>query len=132
MRDRYVGDAFNQICKDAETTADWYVCLMASESRYGGPEEGGWWTNDTHVEAYKKFPSEELAEAAKEAIDKLAKELSEAARTEYGRQCLREMEWLEERWLDADYLPEPDGPEQYYVIVSRGIPESEYGPTHYE
>jgi hypothetical protein len=32
------------------------------------------------------------------------------------------MEWLEERGLDADYLPEDDGPSNYRVIVCDELP----------
>jgi hypothetical protein len=129
----YIREAFNKICEQARQTESWFVNLCESSPYYGGPEEGGWWGHDTHVVAYQEFPSEELAEAAKEQVLKLAKELQEESRREYGEYCLRSMEWLEARELDADYLPEPDGPSEYYVAVTRGAPaEATYGCRHYE
>jgi hypothetical protein len=132
MRDSYIHDAFFQVCKEAINTEEWYVSLMQHEQYYGGPEEGGWWGTDTHVVAFKVYPSEQLADDAKTLIAKLAEELTIECQKEHGQQCLREMDWLEARGLDADWLPEPDGPTRYSVIVSQGIPEETRGPRHYE
>jgi len=82
--------------------------------------------------AFQSFDSEEGAKAAAEQVRKLAKELEETARKEHGEQCLREMEWLDARGLDADYLPEVDGPSKFHVVVSQGLPEESSGPRHYE
>ena len=127
-----IQDAFNQVCKNAKQAQGFYVCLMQKTQRYGGPEEGGWWTNDRIVVAYQYFTTEEQASAAKEQVEKLAEEMTQDEKRLYGEHCLRQMEFLDARGLDADYLPENDGPEEFYVTVSEGIPEPSYGPSHYE
>lgn len=128
----YIQEAFNLAISNAEQPQAWYVCLMESIPFYGGPEEGGWWGCDSILIAYKEYVSEELAQKAKEAVDKLAKDLQDEARAEYGERCLRELDWLEQRGLDADWLPEPDGESEYHVIVTQSIPENYYGCRHYE
>lgn len=125
-------EAFDEVCKEAKEPKGSYVCLMEQVQRYIGPEEGGTYANDNILIAYQWFDTEEAAEAAKEAIEKLAEELTNNDRREHGRHCLESMEWLDARGLDADYLPEPDGPSEYYVMVSSGVPSNSYGPTHYE
>lgn len=129
--DRYIQQAFETVCKQAKPAEGFYVVLMENCPYYGGPEEGGWWGNDRIVCAYQWCDTEEEAEAVAEAVRKLAKELKEESQKEYGEQCLREMDWLEARGLDADFLPEPDGPSDYYVCVMRGIPENNYGRRGY-
>jgi hypothetical protein len=99
---------------------------------YGSPEEDGWWGRNTYVVAFKEYPTEELAQAAAEQVRKLAKELTDRSRCEYGEHCLREMEWLEARGLDVDFLPEPNGPSEYSVWVTNKIPQNNYGFRHYE
>jgi hypothetical protein len=128
----YLQAAFDEVCQEAKTAEGWYVCLMCSEPYYGGPEEGGWWGSDTSVVAYQYFSTEEAAEAACESVKVLAKKLEDEARESYGRQCLAEMKWLDACNLEPDYLPEPDGPESYYVCVTQEIPESSRGSRHYE
>lgn len=119
----YLQDAFDAVCKDAKPAEGWYVSLMETVPYYGGPEEGGWWGSDTHIVAYQFFPTEEQAQAATTKVQRLAEELQDEARKSFGEHCLREMEWLDARGLDADYLPEPDGESKFYVLVSRGLPE---------
>lgn len=101
----------------------WYLVLLVRIPFYGGPEEGGWYGEDVNLVAYKQYNSKEDAERGLDAVKKLAKQLSDEARTEYGKQCLREMEFLDARGLDADYLPEPDGPEEYSVEICEELPE---------
>lgn len=132
MRDSYIQEAFNLVCSEAKQAEGFYVVLMECTSRYGGPEEGGWWAHDTIPVAYQYFHTEVAALAAKEAIERMAEELTQDARRQHGDYCLRTMEWLDARGLDADYLPEPDGPTEYYVYVGDGVPEGSMGPTHYE
>jgi hypothetical protein len=110
-------EAFFGICKDAIPAKSYYVSLYLNQSFYGGPEEGGWWGSDTVLIAYQQFPTEEAAQTAREAVEKLASELNTQSRREFGEQCQREMEWLEARGLDADYLPEVDGEDSYFVAV---------------
>lgn len=127
----YLRDAFRAVCDQARDTETWYVSLMEEAPYYGGPEEGGWWGTDTHLVAYQEFPSEFHARLAAEKVEQLARELEDEARKEYGEQCLRELDWCEQRGLDADYLPEPDGPSTYHVVISQGLPEEVRGPRHY-
>lgn len=82
---------------------------------------------DNIVLAYQFFSTEEAAQAACDKVKVLAKELQEQSQKNHGEHCLNQMEWLEERGLDSDYLPEVDGPSEYNVIVSEGLPESTYG-----
>ena len=127
----YFESAFNAICNKAEKAVGSYVCLMAEETYYGGPEEGGWYGQDCILIAYQHFNNAEDAEIARQKIEELAEELSEQSRKDFGNQCLRELEWLEERGLEPDFLPEPDGDTKYYVIVSETIPSEKYGDRHY-
>ena len=128
----YLNEAFHAVINDAKPAEKWYVSLMESVPYYGGPEEGGWWGNDSHLVAYREFPSEESAEAAREAVDKLALELKAESHKSFGERMLRELDWLDARGLEADWLPEPDGESDYYVVVSQGIPEESLGVRHYE
>jgi hypothetical protein len=127
----YLKSAFDQVCKDAKQAQGFYVCLMEYQPFYGGPEEGGWWGHDISLVAYQWFPTEEQAETARLAVLKLAKELEAESRKDYGRQCLREMDWLDARGLDANFLPEPDGPSTFSVVVSEGLPEETRGCRQY-
>lgn len=129
-----IENAFHKICTEATRNEgkSWYVVLMWSQDRYGGPEEGGWWTTDYVPSAWQRFATEEQAETAKEAVLKLATELNNEAKRAHGEYCQRSMEWLDARGLDADYLPEPDGPESYSVWVMDHVPTESRGATHYE
>jgi len=118
----HIRQAFETICNEATESTNWYVSLVEKISYYGGPEEGGWWGNDIELIAFQQYPSEELANAAAEKIKTLAEELTTQAQAEYGQHCLDSMEWLEARGLDADFLPEPDGPSEYSVRVTEGEP----------
>ena len=109
---------------------DW---ILENEEKYAqwrdahGVERGtirGWWGEDRTVQAYQWFETEEAAKTAGQEIERLARELTEQESRNYGRQCLRETAWCEARGLDADYLPEPDGPSDFYVLVSEGLPNS--------
>lgn len=128
--DNYTFAAFHGICKNAISSEEWFVCLMERDRVYLGPWEGGTWGDDTRVEAWQSFPSEELARKAAKAVEELAKELSEASRREHGKQCLREMKWLEDRGLEADFLPEPTTTD-YYVWVGQEIPEAQTALREY-
>lgn len=127
----YIQEAFNKICTDNQKANTHYVCLMESVPFYGGPEEGGWWGSDNILIAYKEYPTEELAYEAKEAVLKLAQELNDTEKKRYHQQCADQCDWLEQRSLDADYLPENDGPSEYYVTVEESIPQNRFGDRHY-
>jgi hypothetical protein len=42
------------------------------------------------------------------------------------------MEWLEARGLDADYLPEMNGAEEYFVLVTETVPNYQNSKPSYE
>lgn len=126
-------EAFFSICQNAQEPQRSYVSLYASQPFYGGPEEGGWWGSDQELIASDLCHSEEEANAKLAKIKELAKQLHAESRKEFGLQCLREMEWLDSRGLDADYLPEPDGETTYFATIEqqRGSQERR-GNRHYE
>lgn len=128
----YLEDAFDKICTEAKETVGIYLSLVEDVPFYGGPEEGGWWGTDTHVMKYQHFTTMEAAEIAKAKVEELAASLEADAHRAYGEQCLREMEFLDARGLDADYLREPDGPSKFYVVLSDTVPENRRGCRHYE
>lgn len=132
MRDSYIQAAFEKVCSEAKQATGFYVCLMERCPYYGGPEEGGWWGSDTHVLAYQHYDTEEAAEAAKEAVQALAEEMNQTAQREFGERCLREMEFCDARGMDYDELPEPDGENEYYVLMCEGLPEESRGCRNYE
>lgn len=119
---RYLRQAFDLVCDEQKTPEYWYVCLVDHVRAYGGPEEGGWFYSVRTLEAYQQFPTRELAEEAAEKIKVLAEELSRDAQRSHGEYCLRQLEWLDARGLDADWLPENDGPSQFEVLVTEEIP----------
>lgn len=128
----YIQSAFEAVCKSALQAEDVYVCLMERSSFYGGPEEGGWWGEDVALVAHQQFDTREQAEAAREDVETLAEELEAEARKSFGDQCLREMDWCEARGLEADWLPEPDGPSEFTVcVVTDGLPQSYRGCRQY-
>ncbi len=133
MSDNYFTEAFHQICKEAvQANKSVFVCLMEKIPFYGGPEEGGWWGADYILQSYQEFPNEEIANQIVEKVFKLAQELNQEAQKQYGDQCLRDIKWLEARGLDANFLPEPDGPSEYFILVTKDIPQNVYGSRHYE
>lgn len=127
----FIQEAFNQICNRAEAPREWYVCLMESVPYYGGPEEGGWWGRDVLCVAYQAFATLEAAEAVRAKVGALAATLATQSLREHGDRCLQELEWLEARGLPADWLPEPDGPSEYSVIVSESVPMNSRGCREY-
>lgn len=126
-------EAFNKVCSQAKQRESHYVSLYCRHSFYGGPEEGGWWGTDVILEATQEFPTKELAQSAKVEIEKLAAKLTADERRSHDRMCLNQMEWLDNRGLEADYLPENDGPDEYKVYIEQTPGEHEsYGCRHYE
>ena len=126
--------AFHQICKNAQMPKGGVYCSLYSvENRYGGPEEGGWWYDDYTLIATEHFPTEELAEEARDKIRTMAREMTEDAARDHCRQMAESCDWLESRGLDADYLSEPDGPTVYSVLIEQtpGDRETTERP-HYE
>lgn len=120
-------DAYLETIPDAEPSEIVYVSLYSNIPFYGGPEEGGWYGEDTVLIAYYAC-EKRIAKKLKKQINKLAKEKSKRELEKYGDHCLRTCEWLNQRGLDPDYLPEPDGPVTYFVVVEKQ-PGSR---THYD
>ena len=112
-----LSEAFHEACENAQDPEGFWVSLYQKSPYYGGPEEGGWWGEDIIIVSYKYYPTKESAEAAMNSVKKLAESETMRAKAEYGDQCLRESEWLEERGLDDNYLSEPDGPDEYFVVL---------------
>lgn len=128
-----IREAFFSVCTESKPAESNYLSLYAREPYYGGPEEGGWWGSDCNLVAYQQFDTQEALEAAKTSVEALAAELTAQSRREFGEQCLREMEWLESRGLDADFLPEPDGETTYFVVCEESPgSRSSVGCRHYE
>jgi hypothetical protein len=122
-------EAFNKALADNVRTPDrWYVCLIRREPFYGGPQEGGWWGEDRHLVAYAEFPTEEAANEALGHIEKLAKEITEDDARQFGEMCLRECELAEARGYDASDLPEVNGPDEHFVLITQELPKlTEFG-----
>lgn len=131
--DSYVQYAFDAVCEEAETAEGAFLTLYESVPFYGGPEEGGWWGSDCIIAAYQRFSTREQAEAAKGKVDELAQRLKADAKRDYGNQCRDELDWLEERGLEPDFLPEPDGPSDFFVVIESELGSHESrGCRHYE
>jgi hypothetical protein len=118
----YLEHAFNTVADNARKPDVCFVCLMERTCEYGGPEEGGWWNHDAYCVAYREYATREAAELAKEQIEALATELTDESRREHGNHCLRQMEWLDARGLEADWLTEDDGPSEFYIAVCDIVP----------
>jgi hypothetical protein len=128
-----INEAFFTVCDNAEPASECYVSLYLNTPYYGGPEEGGWWGSDCSLVAFRKFDTEQAADAALERVKELAKELNEQAKREFGEHCLRQMEWLDARGLDSDFLPEVDGESSYWVCIEEMPGQyASRGCRHYE
>ena len=132
MSAEFMQSAFDGVCKEAKLAKGAYVSLMVKVPYYGGSEEGGWWGYDTHLVKYQWYQIEEEAQAAKDRVLKLADELGAQAKREDDAAMARSCEWLEQRGLDANFMPEPDGPEEYYVVMSDHLPSGRTGSRQYE
>jgi hypothetical protein len=123
-------DAFDQIATTTKCGKH-FVVLTEVQEYYGGPEEGGWWGHDYIPIKFAAYGSLEEAEAVAKRVQSLAEKLNRQAYRSWGDDCARECEWLDARGLDSDYLPEPDGPNRYYVDVLDHIPQPKYGDRYY-
>ncbi len=126
-------EAFTKVCSEAKKPEGCYVSLYCDRPFFGGHEEGGWWGSDTTLVAYQWYPTAEAAEAAVVSVKKYAEQKTAEAKRAYGEQCTRELEWLDERGLDSDALPEVNGEETFWVTneVLPGSHESQ-GNRRYE
>lgn len=123
---------FYEICKNASPAGKYYVSLYAKSQYYGGHEEGGWWGTDIHLVASQEFSTLASAEVALEQIQTLAKQRTDDERDRYGKRCIEQLAWLDERGLDADYLPD-EAPDTYFVVVEERVGSREsQGVRHYE
>lgn len=111
--------AFFRQCRRAIPADEWYVSLYRVTPFYGGPEEGGWWGEDTRLVATQLASTKDQARQMRRQVRRLAKRLSRRAQREYGDRCLAETEWLDSRGLDDSFLPEVDGEEHFWVAVER-------------
>lgn len=128
-----IEEAYRKIIADSKSAGRWYVNLYCSKPFYGGPEEGGWWGRDVVLVETKMVSSEEVAIQLKDEVEKEAVRLTIESKRQYGERCLRETEWLDRRGLDDDYLPQPDGPCSYYVLIETVPGEAEHrGNRQYE
>ena len=98
-----------------------YVSLYLRVPFYGGPEEGGCWGEDVVLESYCEFPCTRLARGAMNGIKEEVEKMNSEAKRRYGEYCLSSMEWLDERGLDASYLPEVNGEESYFCVIERQV-----------
>lgn len=118
-----IQEAFDQLISDAiwPNGQRWYLILVETIKAYG-PEEGGWTYPIQSLLAYKVFPSKEQADAARANVEKLIKELEYNAKKAHDRMCLEQMEWLDARGLEFDYLLEVDSFVQYSVSIVDTLP----------
>ena len=128
-----IEEAFFAVCDDAEPAQASYVSLYVDLPYYGGPEEGGWWGSDTELVAYRRCSNLIEAQAISERVQELAKQMSKDARDAFNRGCAAQVEWLEARGLDDNFLPEVDGEARYWVAVEdRAGSCVSTGSRHYE
>ena len=97
----------------------WYVTLYCEVSFYGGPQEGGWWGHDTVAAASQHYGTRDEGMKALKAVQDAAEGLTKDAERAHGARCLQEMDWLDQRGLDADFLPEVAGADGYFAVVER-------------
>lgn len=117
MTDNALAAAYAELCAEAEQSTRKCVSLYSTVRAYGGPEEGGWWYDIAECLASQWCSSEAEAEALKARCQARADELTLDALARHGEYCLRSMDFLEARGLDADYLPEPDGAAEYWIAI---------------
>lgn len=128
-----INEAFNAVIPDALPAGRFFVSLYRNDPYYGGPEEGGWWGNDTTLVSYKEFPTKEQADDVLELVKRMAQQQSREAEIAWGDWCGRTVDEAEARGLEASDLPEVDGPTSYFACVEE-TPGSHdcRGSRHYE
>jgi hypothetical protein len=128
-----IKDSFFKICDDAKHSGKYYVSLYTRTPYYGGPEEGGWWGSDVRLIAYKEYLTEEHANFILNKVNKYADELNKESKRSFSKKCSDEMDWLDARGLESDYLPEVDGEEEHFVVVEENLgSHKSQGCRHYE
>lgn len=110
-------DAFHEMFPQVESPEAHFVTLYEVKSLYGGPEEGGWWYDWYTPIATKQVPTEDMALELQAKIRKRAEEMRKESAREWARSMRESCEWAEARGLDPADLPEPDGPDNFVVMV---------------
>ena len=132
----YIQAAFHSVCAapaPSDRGARRYVSLYRQERFYGGPEEGGWWGTDWILIESREYMTAAAARAAAAAAERLAAQLTREAVAAHSARCAAECDWLDARGLDADTLPEPDGPDSFSIMVERSPGQFQSrGPRNYE
>lgn len=133
-----IEESFDFICRQAkaahEDGEERFVSLYVTDRVYGGPEEGGWWYANVTLVRYQEFATEDQANAAKAAVEDLAKCKTREEMMAHGKRCLRELDWLDARMIDDyDWLGPPTCPSEYFVAVEADPGAQEYqGSSTYE
>jgi hypothetical protein len=132
----YEKEAFYALVADIQPAAKSYISLYVTLPFFGGPEEGGWWGSDTELVAFAEVSNGVEANAIRDKVVELAEQMSKDAKDRFNRQCATEVEWVEQHdpMADvADYYPEVDGEETYWV-ATESTPGSmvSQGSRHYE
>ena len=113
-----IQQAFENICADAQAAAPRFVSLYRSVQVYGGPEEGGWWYTVNALEASKRVPTVEAAEALRDAVEVEAARLSREGLKRHGDYCREIVESCDARGIDDyDSYGSNDGPDMYFVTI---------------
>ena len=129
----YIQAAYRKVCRNAETSDERFVSLYEESQYYGGPEEGGWYGTDMRLVETQRFASEATAYAVYTKIEAIAAAMTADSRAAWAQRCSDEVDWCDARGLDADYLPEPDGPSEYRVVIESVSGSRERrGSRHYE
>ena len=130
----FIEEAYQQVCDDAEKAEGCWVSLYCDAPFYGGPEEGGWWGNDTVLVESKHFASKAQAEAVKAKVEETAKLLTKDAMQAHGQLCASQLDscgWDGE--LAQSRYGEVDGPSEYFVIIEQVSGANQaFGSRHYE
>tara|TARA_B100000287_G_scaffold138386_1_gene130330 strand:- start:787 stop:1251 length:465 start_codon:yes stop_codon:yes gene_type:complete len=95
----------------------WHVSAYKVERVYGGPEEGGWWTDWWQLQSSKPVIGERLARS-------MADELTEQQAKSFDQDAYNREAWARLAALpDPDETPCPEGGSEGYV--PRGFSEGE-------
>jgi hypothetical protein len=104
-----------------------FISLYEYYQSYGGAEEGGWWYHQSFLQESYECLNGEQADQIRQEMQDFAEELNEASKRQHDKHLSESLDWLEARGLDADYLPEPDGPTEYGITNERFPGESHTG-----
>ena len=128
----YTASAFHKVCSKSQNPRRWFVILTCTVQACGGPEEGGWFYDVETLEAFQEFASRPDAKLAAKRCRRLARTMQRQALANHGDHLLRSLDWLDERGMDADDLPEPDGPDQFFVSIVKELPVFNHTRPRYE